>query len=180
MFIELWIAHRIEGGTPPEAAQRLALDGTLRHALQRDDICAFIAFTGDQPSGYVVLADSTRSLLVDSPCVSIDMLFVLPEHRRQGVARSLLTAAARYADRQGAEHLASTVPAGDRDANRFFARLGFSSQMVRRVTSVSALRRRLGQDESRHHTSIEALLHRRRSLRARATASATADGRLAG
>jgi len=28
-FIELWITHRIEGGTTPEAAQRLALDGTL-------------------------------------------------------------------------------------------------------------------------------------------------------
>ena len=66
-----------------------------------------------------------------------------------------------------------------REANRFFARLGFSSQMVRRVTTVSALRRRLGQDEPRHH-SIEALLHRRRSLRARATATASAESRLAG
>ena len=106
-FIELWITHRIEGGTTPEAAQRLALDGTLRNALQRNDICAFIAFTDDRPAGYVVLADSTRSLLVDSPCVSIDMLFVHPDFRRQGIGRSLLSSASRYADRQGCEHLAS-------------------------------------------------------------------------
>ena len=87
------------------------------------------------PRGYVVLADSTRSLLVDSPCVSIDMLFVHPDFRRQGIGRSLLSSASRYADRQGCEHLASAVPAGDRDANRFFARLGFAPETVRRVAS---------------------------------------------
>jgi hypothetical protein len=49
--------------------------------------------------------------------------------------------------------------------------------VVRRITTVSALRRRLGTDE-RHHASLEQLLHRRRSLRARARA--TAGSRLAG
>src|SRR6478736_4964085 len=96
-FIELWITHRIEGGTTPEAAQRLALDGTLRNALQRNDICAFVASVDGRPAGYVVLADSTRSLLVDSPCVSIDMLFVHPDFRRQGIGRSLLSSASRAA-----------------------------------------------------------------------------------
>src|SRR5215510_10482141 len=92
-FIELWITHRVEAGTTPEAAQRLALDGTLRKALQRNDVCAFLAFSDNKPAGYVVLADSTRSLLVTSPCVSIDMLFVHPDLRRQGVGRALLSAA---------------------------------------------------------------------------------------
>ena len=39
-FIDLWIHHRIEGGTTPEAAYRLAADGTLRNALVRKDIAA--------------------------------------------------------------------------------------------------------------------------------------------
>src|SRR3954452_1853425 len=95
-FIELWITYRIEGGTTPEAAQRLALDGTLRKALRRKDIGAFVAFVEGSPAGYVVLADSTRSLLVDSPCVSIDMFFVHHDFRHQGVGRSLLAAASRY------------------------------------------------------------------------------------
>jgi GNAT superfamily N-acetyltransferase len=124
-FIELWISHRIEGGTTPEAAQRLALDGTLRNALQRSDVAAFIAFVDSRPAGYLVLSDSTRSLLVDSPCVAIDMLYVAPAYRRLGVGRALLRSVSLYADRQGAEHIASLVPAQDRDANRFFARLGF-------------------------------------------------------
>jgi len=166
-FIELWIAHRIEGGTTPEAAQRLALDGTLRNALTRNDICAFIAFVDDRPAGYVVLADSTRSLLVDSPCVSIDMLFVHSELRRQGVGRALLTAASRYADRQGCDHLASAVPAGDRDANRFFARLGFAPETVRRVASAATLQRKLAGEPRSQRVSLD-LLQRRRDLRARA------------
>ncbi|MEO7131695.1 MAG: GNAT family N-acetyltransferase, partial [Dermatophilaceae bacterium] len=100
-FIELWIAHRIEGGTTPEAAARLALDGTLRTALERPDIGAFISLVDGEPSGYVVWADSTRSLLVESPCVSIDMLYVRPELRRTGVAKALIGATAKFADRQG-------------------------------------------------------------------------------
>lgn len=166
-FIELWITHRIEGGTTPEAAQRLALDGTLRNALQRMDICAFMAFVDTTPAGYVVLSDSTRSLLVDTPCVSIDMLYVHPDLRRQGVGRALLTSAGRYADRQGCEHLASAVPAGDRDANRFFARLGFAPETVRRVASAPALLRKLAGEAKPQRVSLD-LLQRRRDLRARA------------
>src|SRR6478672_11715482 len=166
-FIALSITHRIEGGTTSEAAQRLALDGTLRNALQRNDICAFVAFIDGRAAGYVVLADSTRSLLVDTPCVSIDMLFVHPDHRRRGVGRGLLTAASRYADRQGCEHLASAVPAGDREANRFFARLGFAPETVRRVASAPALQRKLAGEVRPQRVSLD-LLQRRRDLRARA------------
>jgi len=166
-FIGLWIAHRIEGGTTPEAAQRLALDGTLRNALQRNDICAFIAFADNRPAGYVVLADTTRSLLVDSPSVSIDMLFVHADFRRQGVGRALLAAVTRYADRQGCDHLASAVPAGDREANRFFARLGFAPETVRRVASATALQRRLSGDLRPQGLPSGQVLQRRRDLRAR-------------
>ncbi len=166
-FIELWITHRIEGGTTPEAAQRLALDGTLRHALQRNDVAAFIAFVDSRPAGYLVLSDSTRSLLVDAPCVSIDMLYVDPAHRRLGVGRTLLAAASRYADRLGAEHVASLVPAQDRDANRFFARLGFAPETVRRVTSSATLQRKLAGKPGPTRVAIDQVMARRRDLRLR-------------
>jgi GNAT superfamily N-acetyltransferase len=166
-FIELWITHRIEGGTTPEAAQRLALDGTLRHALQRNDVAAFIAFVDSRPAGYLVLSDSTRSLLVDSPCVAIDMLYVDPAHRRLGVGRTLLAAASRYADRLGAEHVASLVPAQDRDANRFFARLGFAPETVRRVTQSATLQRKLAGEPRPTRVAIDQVMARRRDLRLR-------------
>jgi GNAT superfamily N-acetyltransferase len=166
-FIDLWVAHRIETGTTHEAAQRLASDGTLHAALERPDVSAFIAFHDGVPAGYVVLGDTTRSLLVDSPSVTIDMLYVVPEFRRQGVARALLSAAARYADRQGAEHITSSVPAQDREANRFFARLGFASETVRRVTTSATLQRRLAGEGSPARSSLEQVLQRRRDVRHR-------------
>jgi GNAT superfamily N-acetyltransferase len=175
-FIELWIGHRVETGTTVEAARRLAVDGTLTAALDRCDVVAFIAYVDTVPAGYVVLMDTTTSPLVDSPCVSISMLHVVPECRRQGVGRALLASAARHADRMGADHLASLVPSHDRDANRFFARLGFAPETIRRVTSVAALQRRLGGERvARMH--VVQVLQRRRDVRARAkaTAAGTSD-----
>jgi GNAT superfamily N-acetyltransferase len=168
-FIELWVAHRIESGTRPDAARRLAADGTLSAALDRSDICAFIAHVDGVPAGYVVVADSTRSPLVDAPCVSISMLHVLPAYRRTGVATALLATTTRYADRVGAGHVASLVPAHDREANRFFARIGFVPETVRRVTSVATLQRRLA-GESPSRGPVAEVLQRRRDLRARARA----------
>lgn len=165
-FIDLWVAHRIETGSSLEVAQRLAQDGTLRAALERPDVTAFIAFLDSAPAGYIVLGDTTRSLLVDSPSVSIDMLYVMPDLRRQGVAKALLAASARYADRQGAEHVTSLVPAQDREANRFFARLGFASETVRRVTTSATLQRRLARGGSTRY-SLEQVLQRRRDVRSR-------------
>ena len=159
-FIELWIHHRIEGGTTPEAADRLG-----------KDIAAFVAFVDHSPAGYVVLADTTRSLLVDSPSVSIDMLYVHSYFRRQGVGRALLATASRYADRNGCEHLVSAVPAQDREANRFFARLGFAPETIRRVTSPATLQRKLAGEPRAQRYSLDKVLQRRRDVRARTLAA---------
>ncbi|GAA6526714.1 GNAT family N-acetyltransferase [Intrasporangium sp. DVR] len=174
-FIELWIAHRIEIGTTPEAACRLAADGTLRRALARHDVTAYIAFVDGVPAGYVVIADTTRSLLVAAPSVSIDMLYVHADYRRQGVGKGLLAAASRYADRNGCEHLVSAVPAQDREANRFFARLGFAPETVRRVTSSATLQRKLAGEPRAQRYSLDKVLQRRRDVRAR-TATAQSPG----
>jgi GNAT superfamily N-acetyltransferase len=180
-FTELWMASRVEAGVSPEVAARAASEGRIAAALQREDVRAYMATSDGQPVGFAVAATSPFSALTDSPCVTIDQLYVAPDSRRHGVARQLMSAVTLYADSRGCDQIGCNVPAQQREANRFFARLGFSSQVVRRITTVAALRRRLGTDEQRHH-SIEALLHRRRSLRARASARATAGAgsRLAG
>lgn len=165
-LIDLWITNRVEGGASPEAAQRLALEGSVQSALARRHVRAFVALAEDTPVGYLVLSDSTVNALVDTPCVAIDQLFVVPDYRRHGVARQLLAAAATYADRAGAEQIASNVPSQVRDANRFFARLGFTPTFVRRVTTTVALHRRLaGSTPPRY--SLDKVLERRRSARVR-------------
>ncbi|MDF2091863.1 GNAT family N-acetyltransferase [Knoellia sp. 3-2P3] len=175
-FTELWMSSRVESGVSPEVAARAASEGKVRSALQREDVRAFVALgEGGLPVGFVVATHSPFSGLTDSPSVAIDQLYVAPKARRHGIARHLLAAVTAYAEKQGCEQIGCNVPSQQRDANRFFARLGFSSQVVRRVTSTSALRRRLGADEPR--ISLDQILHKRRSLRARASAGAS---RLAG
>lgn len=153
---------------------RVAAEAWVVVALARDDVRAFLAFTDEKPVGYIVLSRRPLSFLTDSLCVSIEQIFVAREARRSGAARAMVSAAATYAERIGAEQIASSVPSHGRDANRFFARLGFSSFVVRRVTTTSALRRKLATgDEQR--PALDQLLQRRRSLRAQATRSGTLD-----
>jgi GNAT superfamily N-acetyltransferase len=175
-FTELWMSSRVEAGVSPEVAARAASEGRVAAALTREDVRAYVAMADGRPVGFAVAATSPFSALTEAPCVTIDQLYVVPEARKHGVAKQLMGAVSLYADSRGCDQIGCNVPAQDRDANRFFARLGFSSQVVRRITTVAALRRRLGADEQRQHT-LDALLHRRRSLRARAAASAN---RLAG
>ena len=166
-FTGLWLAARVEAGSSPESASRAVSEGRVAAALAREDVRAYLAFVDGEAVGYMVLTHSPLSGLTDSPCVSIDQLYVAESARRQGAARALLTAAATYAERFGADQVATCVPAQGRDANRFFARLGFSSYVVKRVTTTVSLRRKLaGEDVRRGHDQV---LQRRRSLRARAT-----------
>ncbi len=157
-----------------DAAARVASEARVSAALARDDVRAFVAVLNDQPVGYIVLTRRPLSFLTDSECVSIEQIFVVPEARRSGAARALVRAATTYADLLGAEQIASSVPSNVREANRFFARLGFSSYVVRRVTTTSALRRKLAAGEE-PHPAADQVLQRRRSLRAQATRAVTLD-----
>lgn len=153
---------------------RVAAEARVAVALARDDVRAFLAVADERPVGYMVLSRGPLSFLTDSLCVSIEQIFVAREDRRSGAARAMVSAAATYADRLGAEQIASSVPSHGREANRFFARLGFSSFVVRRATTTSALQRKLATGEE-PRPALDQLLQRRRSLRAQATRSGTLD-----
>jgi GNAT superfamily N-acetyltransferase len=177
-FIALCTAAHLEasgdGGARVSPETQVASEARITVALARDDVRALLAVVDDRPVGYVVLSQRPMSFLIDSPCVSIEQIFVAQEARRSGAARALVNAAAQYADQLGAEQIASTVPAQGREANRFFARLGFSSYVVRRVTTTSALRRRLATGQE-SHPAVDQVLQRRRWLRAQANRSTTLD-----
>jgi GNAT superfamily N-acetyltransferase len=171
LFTRLWTAARVEGGSTPDAALRAASEGRIGEALRRDDVFAYLASINGEVAGFMVLTTSPLSGLIDAPSVSVDQLYVVPESRRAGAAHALLSRAAGIAETLGCEQVATCVPAQAREANRFFARLGFSSYVVRRVTPTSALRRRLAGEEPR--AGLDQVLSRRRSLRARASRGAT-------
>ena len=166
-LVDLWLENRVESGGGTEAALRVASLQSLTTALQRTEVTAFLAFAEDSLAGP----------LTDSPCTSIDQLFVSTSWRRHGVARQLLAAAAAHADRVGAEAIVSHVPSQVRDANRFFARLGFSPTVVRRVTTPAALHRKLAASVDTpvlRRVGLEEVIQRRRSARFRAVRQGTA------
>lgn len=138
----LWLASRVDAGVSPEAAARSASEGRLLDALQRPDVRAHLALIDGVSVGYVITTENPFGLGAH-PETTIEQLYVDHRVRRHGVARALLTTVLGQAERGGSEIIVSNVPATLREANRFFARLGFSSVIVRRVAATTALRRRL-------------------------------------
>lgn len=156
----LWMAQRVEQGSSPEAAARAVAEGRIREALSRKDVRAWVARVDGVGVGYLIASENPFGLS-PHPEVAIDQLFVDHRARRQGVAHTLLDAAVTHAERLGCEVIVSNVPVQSREANRFFARLGFGSMVVRRVASTAGLRRRLSPGAT---PELLQALRKRRSL----------------
>ena len=90
--------------------------------------------------------------------VQISGLHVVHHARRRGVAKAILNNALAYADKWGCSNIMASVPPQEREANRFFARLGFAPIATRRITETSALRRKISDEPSR---VVSARLRRR-------------------
>ena len=97
----------------------------------------------DAVIGAAVLAAESVGGLLDPPSVYVSHLLVGPEHRKRGAGRALVAAAAAYAEEIGVDSVVVGVAPTGRDANRFFARLGFAPMVMRRIAPVAALRRSL-------------------------------------
>ncbi len=172
--VALWEQLRAETVVPDAGLRRTTAE-TIRAALLRPETVAFVAHLDGAAVGYVVVSDRTLNPFAESACVAVEQLFIAREARRCGVAKALVAAVASYADRQGVEQVACNVPTSGRDANRFFARLGFTPLTMRRVTTTGALHRKLAGDAPAARFALDqVLLSRRRAARVRA-----AHGRVA-
>lgn len=120
-------------------AEQLLADPGHRVVVAVDEADAVI--------GAAVLAAESAGGLLDPPSVYVSHLLVGPEHRRRGAGRALVAAAAAYAEELGVDSVVVGVAPTGRDANRFFARLGFAPLVMRRIAPVSALRRALASSE---------------------------------
>lgn len=104
---------------------------------------------------------------VETTVVQIDYLYVRPDFHRRGVGRGLVVSATAFAEELGVEHVAVNVLPQVREAHRFYARIGFTPLVVRRIASVSVLRRRLGLEDSDRRVRAGLLARRRLALRTR-------------
>ncbi len=168
------VAQRLRAS---EAAVASGGAPTYRLALAEHD--------GEQV-GFASISVVDRGLLTASCAVLVDVVHVVDGERKRGVGTALLREAVLMADEVGASDVVVNTPSRGRDVNRFYARLGFAPMVVRRSTSVSALRRRLGVEPrlelTGELTPVQRSIRRRALLAPRRTASAvlrTTDGRAA-
>ena len=133
-------------------ASRAALAQRYCEAIEDPDRHLVLAVGGKdgEPEvvlGMALLTVSTANALVDIPAVHMSHAVVADRHRKRGAGKALVAAAAAFAEERGIEQLVVSVHPGSRDAARFFARLGFAPQAVRRTAPVSVVRRRLSGGE---------------------------------
>lgn len=131
-------------------AARAQLEQRYREALADPDRHLVVVTGPDpEPLGMALFTVAPANALLDLPAVHMSHSVVADRHKRRGAGKALVTAAASFGEQHGCEQLVVSVHPGSRDANRFFARLGFAPLAVRRVAPVAIVRRRLAQLESR-------------------------------
>lgn len=129
-------------GTP--AGARAVLEQRYLEAIADPDRRLVVAVDdADQPLGMALFTLTSANALLDLPAVHMSHAVVADRHKRRGAGKALVLAATSYAEAQGTDLLVVSVQPGARDANRFFARLGFAPLAVRRVAPVAVVRRRL-------------------------------------
>lgn len=149
-LIGLWAELRQVGGRAERAVNpTLAADvgDRLRALIAQRDARVIVALVDDVPVGMAIVQAGYVTPLSDATAVHLNHLVVTDGQRHHGVGHALVAAAASLAEEWGIEHVVSHVYPSMRDANRFFARLGFAPLVVRRIAPVAALRRRLAAAE---------------------------------
>jgi ribosomal protein S18 acetylase RimI-like enzyme len=126
------------------AAGRSALEARYLEALADPSRHLVIAVDeSDAALGMALFSVAPANALLDVPALHVSHAVVGAPYKRRGAGKALVTAAAAFAEEHGLEQIVVAVNPTSRDANRFFARLGFAPIAVRRSAPVSVVRRRL-------------------------------------
>ncbi len=137
------VSARLPTRTAPDVAEASRI--RLTSAIESPDHCVLLAVSEeDEPVGMALLELADASSLFDIPVVLVAFAHVRKPYRRRGTGRAFLAEAAAWAEAKGLDAVAVNVAAQQRDAQRFYVRMGFSPVSVRRVAPLPLLKRRLG------------------------------------
>lgn len=167
VLMALWDELRMVGGRAERAINPLTVVDVrdrLIEALADPDCRVVLACSDDQPAGMAVMRVTQPDPLSDGRLVYLPHIVVSRMKRHHGIGHALVAAAADFASERHIDHVAVSVYPSLRDANRFYARLGFAPVAVRRIAPVAVLRRRLGSDPTGAMVS-DAAVRRTRLLR---------------
>lgn len=149
-------ASRAQRGAP---TARQGLEARYTEALADRRRHLVVVVDGEEILGMAMLTVAPTNALLDQVAAHMSHAVVADRHRRKGAGRALVAAAAAFAEERGLEQIVVAVHPGSREANRFFARLGFAPLAVRRTSSVAAVRRRLAEGDVR---VVDHVVRRRR------------------
>lgn len=110
------------------------------------DATVLVAEVDGSVAGAVYLTRSLAAPVGGAEALQVGLLAVAPGRTRRGVGRALMEAALARAEALGLENVLAASGPGDRETNRFLARLGLNQVVVVRGATVAALRARLRAD----------------------------------
>ncbi|WP_231123838.1 GNAT family N-acetyltransferase [Nocardioides sambongensis] len=174
-LVELWSESLRRADRSEQIAD---LELVIKQAAASPDQRLIVVECNGAFAGAVLLRLLTLSPVNLEPCVQSIQPRVLARFGRQGVGRAMMEAAASFAEENGVLVMSTSVPASDRDANRFMARLGFNSAYVWRVAPTAVVRSRLdpAPSQRRSNVSRSRVMAARRSARRRTTEPVELDG----
>jgi ribosomal protein S18 acetylase RimI-like enzyme len=167
-LLEIWTENRTELAAPRESDVRSAVARIAADPSER----LLLGVAEGEVVGLVHMRRAPITPIHGEEAVHISHLHVRERHRRRGLGRALVDAAAAWAQEKESEHLLATANASARDANRFLARLGLTQVAVVRAATVSAIRMKVAGDHVAR--SADQIVAARRSLRRRRRGNGTA------
>lgn len=172
-LLDLWAA--VSGAGPQPLSARSLADAEqalVTIALDPDQRLLVAEAPDEDETGVVVAAMKLGRgplwpLALDQ-AVHSSFLLVLPAYRRHGYGRALMEAALAWAEEKDITQL-TVLTDGNRDTNRFFARLGLSTLGTLRHAHTAPLRKKLAADRHRSggNRHLVEVLAQRRSMRRR-------------
>lgn len=165
-LLRLW-AETVRSGENSARAQADAESALANLAADPDERLLVVEVDGSIEAAMQVSRGAISPLVLET-VVHTSFLLVRPAARKQGYGQALMEAAVTWAEEKGVTQL-TAVTDGNRETNRFFARLGLATLGTVRHSSVAGLRKKLSVERGRPggNRHLVEVLAQRRSMRRR-------------
>lgn len=144
--------HALWATMLPAPVRDVGPKGYAEHVLQmlahEEDASVLVAEVDGEVAGAAYLHRTLPAPVAGAEALQVALLAVTPSRTRRGVGRALVEAAVTHTETLGLENVLVVGGQGDRETNRFLARLGLTSLALLRTAPVAVLRTRLPVDSA--------------------------------
>lgn len=163
-LLDIWMDFTSEAASKPVCELREVESSVLRLETEPSERL-LVAVADGLVVGVAHLRRAAISPIHGEDAVHVGYLHVHSGHRRRGIGKALLEAAADWADEKDTKHVVAIAGVNARDANRFLARLGMGQVAVVRATTVASLRNKLARGSTPRSVTTAVIAARRLTRR---------------